>query len=149
MSSQAGSGRVRRRRLLAIAGLIIVVLAVGVGLWLTLGHSTSSASPAPPPATIAPKNVGRLQAAINGKTVQAQALALQPELQAAFIQSDQLMLPAKTTVTIEASTFQGTDKTTGDYATVEAKTSSGLTYRLYLIKESGTWYLVYTEEVAQ
>ena len=139
----------RRWRLLASASLVIVVLGVGAGLRLTLGHSTSSASPAAAPVTIAPKNVSRLQTAINGKTVQAQALALQPELQAAFIQRDQPMLPPKTTVTIEPSTFQGTDKTTGDYATVEAKSSSGPTYRLYLIKESGTWYLVYTAEVAQ
>jgi hypothetical protein len=147
MSSQSGNRRSPRRRLLIIAGLAILVLTVGASLWLTLGRSANPASAAT--ATIAPQNVSHLQKAIDAKTVQAQAQALQPELQAAFIQSGQSMLPAGTSVTIEAPTFQVTDKSTGDHATVNATTSSGSTFRLYLIKEEGTWYLVFTEKVAQ
>ncbi len=54
------------------------------------------------------------------------------------------MLPSRTSITLEPRTFLISSE--DDTGVITAKTSGGQTYLLHLVREDGTWLLLYTEE---
>jgi hypothetical protein len=87
-------------------------------------------------------SVKRIEHALDSSNMPTQATVLASPLRTSYLKQRHPMLPAGVTVTLKPHTFK-VEHTT---AVVQATTSNGHLFTLYLVADSGTWDILYTQE---